>query len=249
MLILFTPAMRNSLLAVSFGLLISGCATEKSVHIQQPKPPLMSGEIEGDFCMAGTNPDLGGIAKMSNRLQHAIGKCKHPSIGMDDMVVLYFGDDGRQAPEAYLAEEVDYQAHKDQYLTKEEIAEIDCLEGSECLETEKFLKNGVVVHFATDSSTPANSDELLLVEKLAKLASSKKIRLSVAGHTDNTASDSHNAPLSIRRAKSIENILRAHGVDGATVIATGRSSANPVASNDTPEGRAMNRRAEVKKGE
>ena len=241
--------MRISLLAVTFGVLISGCATEKTPYVQPQKPPLLSGELEGDFCMTGTKTELGGIAKMPNLYQHAVGKCKHPNLGMDDMVVLYFGDDGQQAPQDYLAEELDYRIHKDQYLTKEEIAEIDCLEGSECLETERFLAKGVVVHFSTDSTNPTSTEELLMVEKIAKLAKSKKIRLKVAGHTDNTATDSHNVPLSIRRAKAIENILRAHGVDGATVIASGHSSALPVASNDTPEGRALNRRAEVKKGE
>jgi outer membrane protein OmpA-like peptidoglycan-associated protein len=69
--------------------------------------------------------------------------------------------------------------------------------------------------------------------------------LLVKGHTDSTGSEPYNQELSERRAKSVQNFLIAKGVAPQRITAIGFGKAMPVASNDTPEGRANNRRVEI----
>jgi outer membrane protein OmpA-like peptidoglycan-associated protein len=69
--------------------------------------------------------------------------------------------------------------------------------------------------------------------------------VQVIGHTDNTGSTSYNQALSERRAAAVSAILTSNGVDPARVATAGRGYHQPVASNDTPGGRAQNRRVEI----
>lgn len=68
--------------------------------------------------------------------------------------------------------------------------------------------------------------------------------LTVVGHTDSDGADAANLDLSRRRAESVRTALLT-GLPGVTVTAEGRGEAEPVASNDTPEGRALNRRVTI----
>jgi outer membrane protein OmpA-like peptidoglycan-associated protein len=67
----------------------------------------------------------------------------------------------------------------------------------------------------------------------------------VEGHTDATGSDATNQDLSQRRADAVRTYLEARGVPAERMRAVGRGESTPIASNDTPEGRANNRRVEV----
>lgn len=67
----------------------------------------------------------------------------------------------------------------------------------------------------------------------------------IIGHTDSTGSDSHNQDLSERRARSAANYLQQLGVAGERVSTRGMGENDPVATNDTAEGRQLNRRVEV----
>ena len=70
--------------------------------------------------------------------------------------------------------------------------------------------------------------------------------VAIYGHTDSTGSDAINNPLSLKRAQSVENYLKSCGVTSAQVkTVEGKGSTMPVASNDTKEGQAQNRRVEV----
>ena len=69
------------------------------------------------------------------------------------------------------------------------------------------------------------------------------------GHTDNTGSDAINNPLSMDRASSTRNYLTSRGVSGARIQVDGRGSYEPIASNNTSDGRARNRRVEIFVGE
>jgi outer membrane protein OmpA-like peptidoglycan-associated protein len=70
-------------------------------------------------------------------------------------------------------------------------------------------------------------------------------RVLIVGHTDSTGSDAINNPLSINRAASVRDYLAARGVPMSSMTIDGRGSREPVASNDTAEGRARNRRVEI----
>lgn len=86
-------------------------------------------------------------------------------------------------------------------------------------------------------------------EKLAKISgvllAHPGLTLQIEGHTDSVGSDEFNQQLSERRADSVRDFLAEEGVPGSTMTAAGFGKTQPVASNDTPEGRQRNRRVEL----
>jgi outer membrane protein OmpA-like peptidoglycan-associated protein len=70
--------------------------------------------------------------------------------------------------------------------------------------------------------------------------------VDVYGHTDSTGSESYNQDLSERRAISVADFLTRDGVQSARIGTRGFGETQPVASNDTEEGRAQNRRVEIR---
>lgn len=102
------------------------------------------------------------------------------------------------------------------------------------------------VTFATGKATLAPESEVVLRDVAQQLAASPEIRVQVSGYTDNTGSRAVNMRLSRQRAQSVERFLVANGVSPAQVVAAkGFGPDNPVASNKTAEGRAMNRRVDL----
>lgn len=69
--------------------------------------------------------------------------------------------------------------------------------------------------------------------------------VTVVGHTDSTGSDAINNPLSVNRAAAVRDYIAVRGVAPARIAIDGRGSREPVALNDTPAGRAQNRRVEI----
>jgi outer membrane protein OmpA-like peptidoglycan-associated protein len=70
----------------------------------------------------------------------------------------------------------------------------------------------------------------------------------VAGHTDNTGDKEHNAKLSDGRAAAVvQSLIKTYGIDAARLQAKGYGDAKPVGPNDTEDGRAKNRRVELRK--
>jgi outer membrane protein OmpA-like peptidoglycan-associated protein len=86
-------------------------------------------------------------------------------------------------------------------------------------------------------------------EKLAKVSgivlAYPGLKLSVEGHTDSIGSDEYNMTLSEKRANSVRDYLIAQGVNEGSITAQGFGKTRPVATNDTNEGRALNRRVEL----
>ncbi len=72
-----------------------------------------------------------------------------------------------------------------------------------------------------------------------------KTVIEVAGHTDSSGSDQYNQALSERRAQAVAGYLSSHGVKTQRLITIGAGEGHPVASNDTDQGRAQNRRVEL----
>lgn len=66
--------------------------------------------------------------------------------------------------------------------------------------------------------------------------------IKIVGHTDNTGTEAINRKLSLDRAIAVRDFLIANGVDSSIISAQGVASTQPIASNNTPEGRAENRR-------
>ena len=86
-------------------------------------------------------------------------------------------------------------------------------------------------------------------ERLAKVSgivlAYPSLHVSIEGHTDSVGSDEYNQDLSERRAQSVRDYFVRGGIPGGTVDARGFGKAEPVASNETPEGRQQNRRVEL----
>ena len=68
--------------------------------------------------------------------------------------------------------------------------------------------------------------------------------IKVLGHTDNKGTDAYNLALSERRANSVSGYLRNHGINSGRISTKGMGENDPIASNDTEDGRAQNRRVE-----
>ena len=101
------------------------------------------------------------------------------------------------------------------------------------------------INFETDGFTLTPGTEQMLTQVADKLKACPNGRVAVEGYTDNTGNDAINIPLSGNRAKSVADYLVAQGVAGNAVTSKGLGAANPVASNDTPDGRAQNRRVVI----
>jgi outer membrane protein OmpA-like peptidoglycan-associated protein len=86
-------------------------------------------------------------------------------------------------------------------------------------------------------------------QNLTNLANSlreyQETEVLIVGHTDNVGSADYNQRLSERRASSARNFLVSQGVQGQRIRTTGMGLTEPVASNETESGRALNRRVEV----
>ena len=70
--------------------------------------------------------------------------------------------------------------------------------------------------------------------------------IDIIGHTDSKGSKEYNQRLSEKRAKSVARYLESNAVKRERVKADGMGEDDPIATNDTREGRAMNRRVEIK---
>lgn len=84
------------------------------------------------------------------------------------------------------------------------------------------------------------------VEKLAQKAAQCPGYIVVVGHTDNVGKPHANAWLSRVRAKAVRRALISRGLPEQKVFAQGKGADEPIASNDTPSGRAQNRRIEFR---
>jgi outer membrane protein OmpA-like peptidoglycan-associated protein len=70
-------------------------------------------------------------------------------------------------------------------------------------------------------------------------------KIMLIGYTDSTGNDQHNMELSKRRAESVKMFFTQRGLDANMLEVDGKGEADPIASNDTKEGRAENRRVEI----
>jgi flagellar motor protein MotB len=105
------------------------------------------------------------------------------------------------------------------------------------------LKN---VFYETDSYALKKESEIELNKVVQFLKVNPGIRIEISGYTDNVGETFYNQVLSENRAKTIVNYLIAASVDPRRIVFKGYGMSNPVTSNDTEEGRAQNRRTELK---
>jgi outer membrane protein OmpA-like peptidoglycan-associated protein len=101
------------------------------------------------------------------------------------------------------------------------------------------------ITFATDQDMISSSFYPTLNSVALVLKRFDRTLVDVNGHTDSTGDDAYNYALSQRRALSVANYLTAQGIDPRRFAINGFGETQPIASNATPEGRALNRRVEI----
>ena len=104
------------------------------------------------------------------------------------------------------------------------------------------------ISFVTGGSQMTGESRRLLVQIADKIKGCPNGSVTVIGYTDNQGSDAVNLKLSDTRAKAVAAALVSNGVQAAKMTARGAGSANPIADNNTDEGRAKNRRVEITVG-
>ncbi len=101
------------------------------------------------------------------------------------------------------------------------------------------------VKFASGRSNINSAAAAELNRVAAVLKSNPSVNVEIQGHTDNTGSDEANQRLSEKRARAVMGHLVDQGISAQRIGARGLGESRPIAVNDTPEGRAINRRVEI----
>ena len=101
------------------------------------------------------------------------------------------------------------------------------------------------IFFETDSYELLGKSESELKTLLMFLEANPQIKIRVDGHTDNQGKDAHNASLSKNRANSVKEYLVSNGVKDSRISTKGFGALQPIATNETEEGRRLNRRTEI----
>jgi outer membrane protein OmpA-like peptidoglycan-associated protein len=119
------------------------------------------------------------------------------------------------------------------------------------VEVTKTEDNRLKLEIPSDISFDTNRADIkpnfrpILDKFAAGLVNNSAANVHIIGHTDSSGSDAINNPLSVNRAASARDYITARGVAANRIVIEGRGSREPIASNDTPENRAKNRRVEI----
>jgi len=102
------------------------------------------------------------------------------------------------------------------------------------------------IYFDSGSAVLQTSSYEILNEITQLLRNNSGVNVEIVGHTDSDGSSSYNRDLSERRAASVRTYLVQQGISSSRLSTLGMGESSPVASNDTPQGKAQNRRIEFR---
>ena len=103
------------------------------------------------------------------------------------------------------------------------------------------------VNFEYDSAKLTAGSAATLDKVAASLIEHTEAKIEIDGHTDSKGNDAYNLSLSRKRANAVKDYLVSKGVNAAQLSAKGYGEKQPIASNDTEDGRSHNRRVELKR--
>jgi OOP family OmpA-OmpF porin len=103
-----------------------------------------------------------------------------------------------------------------------------------------------IVEFESGKAELTPAGRAILDEMAVALRKLNNRKVEIIGHTDSAGLRATNQGLSQARAEAVKAYLSSHGINGDLLSASGQGPDRPVASNDTPEGRARNRRIEFR---
>ncbi|NCD10778.1 MAG: OmpA family protein [Negativicutes bacterium] len=99
-----------------------------------------------------------------------------------------------------------------------------------------------VIYFDFDEDTIRPQDTAILDDVVKIYKEHQKSTIALVGHTDSIGTDEYNVDLSWRRVRAAQSYLWAHGIADTVITVAAHGEATPAATNDTPEGRSLNRR-------
>ena len=130
------------------------------------------------------------------------------------------------------------EAAFEQSITKVTAEEIS----SDLIEKGKAV---LYINFDVDKSTISNDGIETVNEIAVALKKNPTLKISIEGHTDNSGNSTHNKTLSANRAEAVKEKLTSNGIDKNRLSTVGFGSEKPVATNDSEENKAKNRRVEL----
>lgn len=208
-------------LLLSGAILFSSCASSKwSAQNNQTKGGILGG-AGGAILGAG----IGAIAGKGKGA--VIGAAVGGAVGAGAGVLIGRKMDKQQAE-----------------LEQIEGAQVETVTDSNNLQAIKVTFDSGIL-FATGKSTLSAASKDALLKFAASLKSNPETDVQICGHTDNTGSREINVRLSNERAEAVSKYLIESGVPGVRLKTEGKAYDQPVASNETAEGRAQNRRVEI----
>jgi len=192
-------------------------------------------------CAAGLNTDIDELANARAAIAAAKAagaeKCA-PKLQAEAVAALYAA--------AHEYSEKDYHPEENAELaaraeSKAKAARAKAIKGCK---PEIIKLSGI--RFPHDSARITPAAAAILDKAVATLKRRSSIKVEVAAHTDSSASDAYNQALSDRRAASAMSYLQSHGISASRLSSKGYGESQPIASNATKEGRAQNRRVELR---
>jgi OOP family OmpA-OmpF porin len=117
---------------------------------------------------------------------------------------------------------------------------------SQAIASGRYITHGILFDTDSDRLKPESAS---VVQAIAKgLTANADLKLVIEGHTDSAGNAAHNLDLSKRRAEAVKTVLVSQfNVDASRLTTSGLGATKPLDSNDTPQGRAQNRRVELVK--
>lgn len=215
-------SLRKSLLiAIATALSLTACATD-SAGRRQPMTDAQRGAIIG----AATGAVVGGIASKNRTKGVLLGAVGG---GLAGTAVGSYMDKQKQDLDKALASERSAGA-----------IQIDKLGGDIVRVT---MTDQTAFDFDSAQIKPGFNSTM---DKISNIVNRYgKTHLTIVGHTDNVGTDAYNKSLSERRAQAVSQYFSSHGVIPERLVAEGKGESAPRASNNTPEGRKLNRRVEI----
>ena len=196
---------------------------------------------------------LSGCSSMSNLAKDTlIGTGSGAAVGAG--VGALIGKDGKSAAigaaigtavgataGAIIGKKMDKKAEE---LAALEAATVETVEDANGLQAIKVTFDSGIL-FATNKANLSDASKNNLSKFAAQMVDLPETDITIYGHTDNTGTAAVNEKLSLQRAQSVADYLTVCGINVNRMTVEGKSFNEPVASNDTAEGRAQNRRVEV----